>query len=140
MTEENENRVVVSETEDNVRRVRNTVEVKQENAELEQELQVKPPVKKASVQDILKEKEELKKKKKAEEDMTVMVVEQQDRSVNIGVVGVGQCGSKLAEEFYGLGYPAVAINTAMQDLKHIAIPEGSKLFLDYALGGAAKDL
>jgi cell division GTPase FtsZ len=140
MTEENENKVVVSETEDNVRRVRSTVEVKQENTELEQELQAKPPVKKASVQDILKEKEELKKKKKAEEDMTVMVVEQQDRSVNIGVVGVGQCGSKLAEEFHNLGYPAVAINTAMQDLKHIAIPEGSKLFLDYALGGAAKDL
>ena len=56
------------------------------------------------------------------------------------VFGVGQCGSKLAEEFYNRGYDVVAINTAMQDLKHIAIPEKQKLFLDYALGGAGKDL
>jgi len=74
------------------------------------------------------------------EDMTVMLVEQQDRSINLGIVGVGQCGSKLAEEFYQRGYSAVAINTAMQDLKPINIPEAQKLFLDYALGGAAKDL
>ncbi len=72
--------------------------------------------------------------------MTMMLVEQQDRSVSLGVIGVGQCGSKIAEEFYSRGYNVVVINTAMQDLKCISIPEKQKLFLDYALGGASKDL
>ena len=74
------------------------------------------------------------------ERMSVMLVEQKDRSINIGVVGVGQCGSKIAEEFYNRGYNVVVLNTALQDLKFIAVPENKKLFLDYALGGAAKDL
>jgi len=99
---------------------------------------LKPKDKKASLEEILKEKEEMKKETK--KDMTVMLVEEQDRSLSVGVIGVGQCGSKIAEEFYSRGYPAVAINTATQDLKHINIPEDKKLFLDYALGGAGKDL
>lgn len=72
--------------------------------------------------------------------MSVMLVDQPDRSINIGVVGVGQAGSKIAENFYNLGYSTVVINTAMQDLKYINVPERQKLFLDVALGGAAKDL
>lgn len=128
--------VVVSDVQDNVRRIRTTTEVADENKELENSLNEKP---KASLNDVLKERKEMRKKSE-EKDMTVMVVDQKDRSVNLGVVGVGQCGSKLAEEFYNRGYNVVAINTAMQDLKHIAIPERQKLFLDYALGGAAKDL
>ena len=95
--------------------------------------------KKLSKRQIEEENKNLEKELGGSE-MTVMLVEQQDRSINLGVVGVGQCGSKIAEEFYSRGYNAVAINTAMQDLKHINIPEGQKLFLDYALGGAAKDL
>lgn len=97
-----------------------------------------------------KDPETIKKEnKKLEEelrrpDMTVMLVEEddteQDRSVNAGIIGLGQCGSKIAEEFYERGYDAVVINTAMQDLKHIKLPEKQKLFLDHALGGAAKDL
>jgi cell division GTPase FtsZ len=111
------NRVVVTENAQ-VKKIKSDKEIVEENKKLEDEL-------KGKVED---------------KDMTVMLVEQQDRSVNVGVVGVGQCGSKLAEEFYNLGYSAVAINTAMQDLKPIQIPEGQKLFLDYALGGSAKDL
>lgn len=109
-----ENRVVVTEN-DKVKRIKSDKEIVEENKKLEEEL-------------------------KGAKDMTVMLVEQQDRSINVGVVGVGQCGSKLAEEFYNRGYSVVAINTAKQDLEPIKIPERQKLFLDYALGGAAKDL
>lgn len=63
-----------------------------------------------------------------------------DRSINFGIVGSGQGGSRLAETFYKLGYDAVCINTASQDLKFIDIPESNKLLLDHGLGGAAKDL
>ena len=114
MVGEIKNRVVVTEN-DQVKRIKSDKEIVEENAKLEKEL-------------------------KGAKDMTVMLVEQQDRSINIGVVGVGQCGSKLAEEFYNRGYTAIAVNTAMQDLKPIQMPERQKLFLDYALGGAAKDL
>lgn len=122
------NRVVVTE-DDKVKRIRTDKEIVDENKQLEDELQAK----KTSLSERIKPKMQ-------EEDMTVMLVDQQDRSINAGVVGVGQAGSKLAEEFYKRGYTTVAINTATQDLKPIQIPERQKLFLDYALGGAAKDL
>ena len=142
MSEEKGNRVVVTDANDNVKRIRTDSEVVRENEELEAAL--KEQTKQQKLDAILKEKEAMRAQKQTqatkEKDMTVMLVEQQDRSVNLGVVGVGQCGSKLAEEFYNRGYDVVAINTAMQDLKHIAIPEKQKLFLDYALGGAGKDL
>lgn len=139
MSEEKKNRVVVADSDDMVKRIRTDNEIVEENDELEKQL--KEQTQKQKLQDILKEKQELRKKQKQEEeDMTVMLVEQQDRSVNLGVVGVGQCGSKIAEEFYNRGYNAVVINTALQDLKPIQMPERQKLFLDYALGGAAKDL
>jgi len=138
---EDGNRVVVIDSDGTPKRIKTEGEIVDENAKLEAELKAK---KKATLQDVLKEKEEMRKPapepEPEEEDMTVMLVEQQDRSVNLGVVGVGQCGSKLAEEFYNRGYNVVAVNTAMQDLKHIKVPERQKLFLDYALGGAAKDL
>jgi len=130
---DNKDGVVVSEV--NMETTKTSEDVKKENEVLEKELQ--PKAKKVSIQDVLKEKEENKGRKSS---MPVILVDQQDRSINIGVVGVGQCGSKLAEEFYNRGYPVVVINTAMQDLKYINVPEKQKLFLDYALGGAAKDL
>lgn len=63
-----------------------------------------------------------------------------EKSINFGIVGSGQGGSRLAETFYKLGYDCVAINTAQQDLKFIDIPESNKLLLEHGLGGAAKDL
>lgn len=48
--------------------------------------------------------------------------------------------SRLAEAFYKQGYDAVVVNTAMQDLKFIDIPDANKLLLEYGLGGAAKEL
>lgn len=76
----------------------------------------------------------------SEDKMTVMAIDQKDRSLNIGVVGVGQAGNKIAKEFYDRGYSVVLINTALQDLKLVEVPERFKLFLDSTLGGAAKDL
>ena len=134
MSEETKNGVVVVDGE--TKQTKTAEEVNKENEQLEQDLNKKSKV---SMQEILKERKEMRKKEE-EKDMSVMLVDQKDRSISIGVVGVGQCGSKLAEEFYNRGYNVIAINTAMQDLKHIKIPERQKLFLDYALGGAAKDL
>lgn len=134
MTEETGNRVVVTE-DDKVKRLKSDKEIVDENQKLEDEFKDKKPKPKP------KAKKKAKKPKPEEEkDMSVMLVEQQDRSINVGVLGVGQCGSKLAEEFYNRGYSAMVMNTATQDLAPIKMPEHLKLFLDYALGGAAKDL
>ena len=61
-------------------------------------------------------------------------------SLRFGIIGAGHAGSRIAEAFYNLGYPAIAFNTATQDLAHIRLPEENKLFTDVSLQGAAKDL
>jgi len=78
--------------------------------------------------------------KQKEKQMPPEIVEEPTRSIRLGVIGSGQAGSRLAECFYSLGYPSVAINTAKQDLQHIQLPDANKLLLDYGLGGAAKEL
>lgn len=77
--------------------------------------------------------------KQQESKMAAKIVSRKERSLALGVVGSGQAGSRLAEAFYKLAYDAVAINTAMQDLKFIDIPDSNKLLLEYGLGGAAKE-
>lgn len=77
--------------------------------------------------------------KQQESKMAAKIVSKKERSLAIGVLGSGQAGSRLAEAFYKLGYDAVVVNTAMQDLKHIDIPDSNKLLLEYGLGGAAKE-
>lgn len=77
--------------------------------------------------------------KQQEDKMAAKIVSKRDRSLVLGVLGSGQAGSRLAEAFYKAGYDAVAINTAMQDLKFIDIPDSNKLLLEYGLGGAAKE-
>lgn len=77
--------------------------------------------------------------KQQENKMASKIVSKKDRSLALGVIGSGQAGSRLAEAFYKLGYDSVAINTAMQDLKFIDIPDSNKLLLEYGLGGAAKE-
>lgn len=84
----------------------------------------------------------LKAKSQAKQEETKMaakIVSKKDRSIVIGVLGSGQAGSRIAEAFYKLGYDAIAVNTAMQDLKFIDIPDSNKLLLEYGLGGAAKE-
>lgn len=52
--------------------------------------------------------------------------------------GSGQGGSRLAESFYKLGYRrVVAINTALQDLDALDLPQQNKL--EIATGGAGKN-
>lgn len=79
------------------------------------------------------------KAKQQENKMASKIVSKKERSLALGVVGSGQAGSRLAEAFYKLGYDAVVVNTAMQDLKFIDIPDSNKLLLEYGLGGAAKE-
>ncbi len=80
------------------------------------------------------------KQKESETQMPSKIVAKKERSIRFGVIGSGQAGSRIAEAFFKLGYDAVAVNTATQDLKFIEIPESSKLLLEYGLGGAAKEL
>lgn len=72
--------------------------------------------------------------------MAAKIVSKKDRSIVLGVLGSGQAGSRIAEAFYKLGYDAIVVNTAMQDLKHIDIPDSNKLLLEHGLGGAAKEI
>lgn len=62
------------------------------------------------------------------------------RGINFGVIGSGQGGGRLCSCLYKMGYDAVAINTAAQDLEYIDVPLKNKLLLNYGLGGAAKSL
>lgn len=78
--------------------------------------------------------------KKEQENMPPKIIQEKQRSIKFGAVGSGQAGGKLASQMYSLGYPAIAINTAPQDLADIEVPEANKLLLKYGLGGAAKDL
>jgi len=60
-------------------------------------------------------------------------------ALTCGFIGLGQCGGRLVETFYKIGYRRiVAINTTATDLEKITIPEANKL--DLAVGGAGKDL
>jgi cell division GTPase FtsZ len=78
--------------------------------------------------------------KQQESKMAAKIVSGKERSLALGVLGSGQAGSRIAEAFYKLGYASIAINTAMQDLKYINIPDSNKLLLEYGLGGAAKEI
>lgn len=78
--------------------------------------------------------------KQMENKMAAKIVSRKERSLAIGVLGSGQAGSRIAEAFYTLGYDTVAVNTAMQDLKFINIPDANKLLLQGTLGGAAKEI
>lgn len=80
------------------------------------------------------------KSKMQNQESKMPKVSKKERSWNFGVVGCGQAGSRIAECFYKLGYNTIAINTALQDLKFIEIPDTNKLLLNYGSGGASKDL
>jgi len=80
------------------------------------------------------------KKADKEDNVPPRIVEKKRRSLNFGIVGTGQAGSRIAESFYKLGYTAVAFNTAPQDLEQIDLPEDHKYLLEYGIGGAAKDV
>lgn len=70
----------------------------------------------------------------------VDTVNKEKRSINFGIIGTGQGGSRIAEAFHQLGYPVCVVNTAEHDLRNINIPEDNKLLLKIGAGGAGKDL
>lgn len=111
-------------------------EIEEENKKLEQALsQESKPKINADILAKLKEKAQ-----KKEEQNMAEVVYKKEVSINMGVVGVGQAGSRIAEVFYKNGYDVGVINTSLQDLKFIDVPEPNKLLLDQTLGGTGKDL
>jgi cell division GTPase FtsZ len=79
-------------------------------------------------------------KKQEEQEMASKIVSKKERSLSLGIIGSGQAGANLAAEFYNSGYNAVVLNTAIQDLKYVQIPDSNKLLLEYGLGGASKEL
>ncbi len=79
-------------------------------------------------------------KAKMKGNMPPEIVKAKTRSLDFGIVGTGQAGSRLAECFHKLGYGAIVMNTALQDLEHINVPKENKLHLEYGLGGAAKEM
>ncbi len=61
--------------------------------------------------------------------------------IKLAVIGLGQCGGNLANTFAKYGYPSMAINTSILDLKDLAnIPENRKVYTPLPdSDGAGKD-
>lgn len=95
-------------------------------------------------EEIIKENEDFEKSLKPQLDPEILKklkqVKLRDRSLNFGVVGLGQAGSRVSETCAKFGYEACAFNTATQDLEHIELPNEKKIYLPFALGGAGKEL
>lgn len=62
------------------------------------------------------------------------------RGLNLGFIGIGQCGGNIANEFAKLGYKAVAINTSLTDLEKLEhIHKNNRLLINFGLQGAGKN-
>jgi cell division GTPase FtsZ len=61
--------------------------------------------------------------------------------LRFAVIGLGQCGGNLANHFAKYGYPSIAINTSVLDLKDLAhIPDNRKIHIPLnESDGAGKD-
>lgn len=67
------------------------------------------------------------------------VLDESGGSLNIGIIGAGQCGGKIAEAFYHLGYKkAVVINTTDQDVNDV--PTKLVFRIPNKPGGAGKNM
>jgi cell division GTPase FtsZ len=56
-------------------------------------------------------------------------------------IGAGQCGGRLVQSFYELGYRKVlAVNTTHHDLDLLDLPPGQKFLMDIGEKGAGKDM
>jgi len=73
-----------------------------------------------------------------EEEVVPEVITQKEVSINMGVIGVGQGGSRIAEVFYRNGYDVGIVNTSSQDLNAVPLPPHQKLLLEGSLGGTGK--
>ena len=62
-------------------------------------------------------------------------------SINFGVIGLGQCGGNLMEEFYLKGYPCVCLNSSHTDLRAARIPPEKQLYVGLkGRDGAGQDM
>ena len=62
-------------------------------------------------------------------------------STKFAWLGSGQCGGRLAESFYNLGYrKALAVNTAYHDLEGLSLPDDQKFMMDIGRKGAGKEM
>ena len=56
-------------------------------------------------------------------------------------IGAGQCGGRIVQSFYDLGYRKVlAVNTTHHDLDLLDIPKEQKFLMDLGAKGAGKDM
>lgn len=88
---------------------------------------------------LLKEKMAQKQSKEQEIEVPSIITEQ-EVSINMGIIGIGQAGGRIAEIFSKLNYDVGVINTSPQDLKFIDVLPHQKLLLEGTLGGTGKDL
>lgn len=59
----------------------------------------------------------------SEDSSYVQVEDESGGSLRYGIIGLGQCGGRLAQAFYELGYKkCIAINTSLHDLADLKIP------------------
>ena len=73
-----------------------------------------------------------------EEAKDEVIKDEADVALKYCFIGSGHAGSRIVESFYGLGYRRVCcVNTAIQDLELIQIPE--KLKMRIGVKGAGKD-
>ncbi len=78
---------------------------------------------------------------KPQEASTEFIADRSGGSHVWGIAGIGHCGSKLAQEFYKLGYhKCLVLNTAKADLTPIDIPENQKFLMSIGQEGSAKNL
>lgn len=64
----------------------------------------------------------------------------ENKGLKIGIIGIGQAGGNIANEFSRLGYSTVAINTSATDLDMLdAIHKNNKLLINVGLQGAGKN-
>jgi len=62
-------------------------------------------------------------------------------AVTYAFLGSGQGGCRLAQAFYKLGYKkTLCVNTAIQDLSKVDVPEDQKVLLNAGEQGAGKDM
>lgn len=74
------------------------------------------------------------------EDLASAISNPHSKAVKYGIIGSGHGGSRLAEQFYQFGYRVCVANTSHQDLHHINLPAENKCYMEFALGGAGKDM
>jgi len=77
----------------------------------------------------------------AEEEDISQVQNETNGATDYAIIGTGQCGGRLAEAFYNIGYKkSLVINTAEQDLETVKLPDEHKMLIGTEGSGAGKDM